>query len=62
MDYDILLNIDTMFWCQSVGVFILILVRFGMLSGHLLGKELFTRLTICSFCILTICYIIYSPF
>ena len=34
------------------------LVRFGLLSGHLLGKELPTRLTICSLCILTICNIL----
>ena len=33
----------------------IILVRFGLLSGPLFGKELLTRLTICSLCILNIC-------
>ena len=42
-------------------VFILFLVRFGLLSGHLGGKELLTRLTICSLCNLTICNFRYFP-
>ena len=31
------------------------LITFRLLSGHLLGKELLTRLTICSLFIVTIC-------
>ena len=41
-------------------VFISFLVRFGLLSGHLL-KKLLTRLTICSLCILSICNFSYFP-
>ena len=37
-------------------------VRFRLLSGHLLGKKLPIRLTICYFCILTICNHSYFPF
>ena len=43
---------------------ILFLLRFGLLSGHLLGNSLLlllTRLAICSLCILTICYFSYFP-
>ena len=41
----------------------IILVRFRLLSDHLLGKScMLTRLTICSLCILTICYFSYFPF
>ena len=35
-------------------VFILFLVWFGLLNGHLFGKELLTRLTIRSVCMCTI--------
>ena len=34
------------------------LVRFGLRSGHILGKEQLPRLNICSLCILTICYLV----
>ena len=45
-------------------MFILLLVRFGLLSGHLLEKKtLLTRLTIlCSLCILTISRFSYFMF
>ena len=41
--------------------FHIISVRFEILSGNLFGKELLTRLTICSLCILTICYFSHFP-
>ena len=55
--------ISCQFWCQSFGgvssflfyLIILFLVRFGLLSGYLLWKELLIRLTICSLYILSIC-------
>ena len=37
------------------------LVRFGLLSGRSFGIKLFTRLAICSLCILTIGYFSYFP-
>ena len=40
----------------------IILVRFGLLSAPPSGKELLTRLTIRSLCILTICNFILFPF
>ena len=40
-------------------MFILVLVRFGLLSGYLLGNRC---LTICSLCILTICILVISRF
>ena len=43
------------FHLMFVNSYYLILVRFRLLSGHLLGKNLATRLTICSLCTLTIC-------
>ena len=43
-------------------VFILFLVRFGLLSGHLFGKKLLTRLTICYICIFTICNLVIFRF
>ena len=41
-------------------MFVYILVRFGLLSVHLL-KKLLPRLTICSLCMLTICNFSYFP-
>ena len=40
----------------------IMLVRVSLLSGHLLGKKLLTRLTKCSLCILTICNLVASRF
>ena len=37
------------------------LVRFGLLSGPSFGIKLFTRLAICSLCILAIGYFSYFP-
>ena len=42
-------------------IHIFFLILFRVLSGHLLGKKLLIRLTICSFCILTICNFSYFP-
>ena len=39
-------------------VHIILLFRFGLLSGHLLEKKLLTRLTICSLYILTVILVI----
>ena len=53
---------DMMVILSTGSVIQLFLVRFGQLSGHLLGKKLLTRLTICSLCILAICNFNYCPF
>ena len=43
-------------------VFILFLVRYWVAEWSSFGKELLTRLTMCSLCILTICNFSYFPF
>ena len=57
-----------LFWCQSFGdvlpnvCSLYFYVRFGLLSGHLLGNSCPARLAIRSHCLLSICNIIYFPF
>ena len=55
------------FWCQSVCDVSPYVCSYYFSSVSVaewppLGKKLLTRLTICSLCILTICYIGYFPF